>query len=365
MEKINILRISTHPTTEYNTIGLHCYWLNSFKNFNTIHVTPVYPGEIIEPKGSVKIIRIPMIIKPKPKNTSWLKRTYFSLARAGSVIIFNLRAIKQLSRKNRIKIVHIHSPMYMLVAFMGRILKKKVYITYHGEDFYKVYKSKIYKLFSPIFDCIFSLSPAIIKSLKKIQSKPVIQVYNGVDIETFKYLKKKRKKQIIMVSSFKYQKGHKYLINAFKKFVDKNKEYRLILVGDGIYKKEIMKMCVDKEIEEKVIFSNYIDTKPLVELYNKSEIFILPSLWEGFPKVLLEAMACGCKIITSNVDAISLVFGENYKYYIDPKNPNDIFKKLNLIINDKHYSVEEIIKKAKMFNWESIYKNYLENYDFN
>ena len=107
-----------------------------------------------------------------------------------------------------------------------------------------------------------------------------------------------------MVSAFKRQKGHKITLDAFKDFLRSYPDYHLVLVGEGILEKELKDYCRSNTLSTKVTFAGYLSADKILDLYNESEIFVLPSLWEGFPKVLLEAMSCGAPAIGSNSTSI-------------------------------------------------------------
>ena len=91
-------------------------------------------------------------------------------------------------------------------------------------------------------------------------------------------------------------------------------------------------MIKNMNLSNQVFLVGQKNREELVELYNESEIFVLPSIWEGFAKVLVEAMACGCKIISTNVDSAPLVL-EDWGYMINPS--ESIIKlMINYRIND-------------------------------
>ena len=357
---INVLRIGNYPTDFYNTVAFHAYWLNANPNLNTIHISPDIKGEPLTPKGKTKVIRYKFLNRPMPKKSNIIVRSVFTLHRVLRIITFSLNSIRHLKNQD---VVHIHSPMYMIVGFVAKFFGKKVYMTYHGEEFYIVKNSTLFKLFSKIFSAVFILSPEIRVNLEEIHACPIIDVNNGVDASVYKDYGLVRKKQILMVSAFKYQKGHEFMLEAFKGFINVDSEYQLILVGEGLLKEKIKEYCVNNEIDNKVKFCGYLTADELVELYNKTEIFVLPSLWEGFPKVLLEAMSCGCKVICTKVDGVLRVFGENYKYYVNKGESKDLLRALKNITDDSSYNYQKQAEIIKTFSWNSISDPYVKKYN--
>jgi len=70
----------------------------------------------------------------------------------------------------------------------------------------------------------------------------------------------------------------------------------------------------------------------LPSIYNNAEVFVLSSIWEGFPKVLLEAMACGCKVVSTKIDSVPRVLGLNYPYLVDSGDHSGLAKKFSDIV---------------------------------
>ncbi len=106
----------------------------------------------------------------------------------------------------------------------------------------------------------------------------------------------------ITVARFHEQKGYKFLVEAIKKIKDNclGSNFKFIFVGGGQLKEKIMKSCNEFGLNEKIIFAGERDDVP--DLLNMSDVFILPSLWEGMPNSVLEAMASGTCVIATGVD---------------------------------------------------------------
>jgi glycosyltransferase involved in cell wall biosynthesis len=253
--------------------------------------------------------------------------------------------------------------MFMLIALYGKCLKKKVYITFHGEDFQRIRTSKIYATVEGIFDAVFTISPTTIPRLKEIHKAPVNLVFNGFD-PSFKSLGLTRKKQIIFVGSFKPVKAHSLMLEGFEKFISNPEfsDYNLLFVGDGPLKEEIEKVALAKGINEQVIFVGQKTSEELIKLYNESEIFALTSLREGFPKVILEALGCGCKIVSTKVGSVPDILSANYSYFIEDHSAEAV---CNALIKIAAAS-EDFSKYQKIphnYTWEALRTIYKNQYD--
>ena len=87
------------------------------------------------------------------------------------------------------------------------------------------------------------------------------------------------------------------------------------IVGSGQLKNNILEHANKLGIIDSVRLLGQIPQDDLPTIYNNSEIFVMSSLWEGFPKVLLEAIACGCKVVSTKVDSSPRVLGYEYPFF--------------------------------------------------
>ncbi|HIT73064.1 MAG TPA: glycosyltransferase family 1 protein [Candidatus Fimicola cottocaccae] len=143
-----------------------------------------------------------------------------------------------------------------------------------------------------------------------IENKSNYRVFNNaVDTEIFKYNENKRNEKrkelklennfvITNVSRFHEQKNHTFIIDIFEKVYEKNKNSKLLLVGDGMLKSEIENKVRDKGLQECVIFTGVRSDIP--EILQASDVVLFPSLREGLPVALVEAQASGLKVICSD-----------------------------------------------------------------
>lgn len=116
-------------------------------------------------------------------------------------------------------------------------------------------------------------------------------------------------------------------------------------------------MLEDKEkelkIEDKVIHTGAIPDNELVDLYNLVDLFIFPSLYEGFGLPVIEAMACGTKVVSSNSSSLPEVGGDKVLYF-DPKNIEEMKEAIEkeLEREDTKENRQERIKWAKSFDFK-------------
>jgi glycosyltransferase involved in cell wall biosynthesis len=110
---------------------------------------------------------------------------------------------------------------------------------------------------------------------------------------------------ILFLARFNHQKQPLILIKAFAKAHELNPNLKLLLVGDGEQKSEALQLVKTLGLSENILFQSFRQDVP--DVLAAADIFVLPSLWEGLPIGLLEAMAMGKAIIATNVDGTSEV----------------------------------------------------------
>lgn len=186
-------------------------------------------------------------------------------------------------------------------------------------------------------------------------------IYNGVNTEKFKPLKKeKTNKKTVLISTGRLieRKGYQYLIPALKGLND----FELQLIGDGNLTNELKKMAKKNKVN--VEFLGKKEHKDVINYLQKADIFILPSKNEGMSNSTLEAMACGLPIITTDTGGSKELI-KNNGFIIEKESAESIKQTLK-----KYEQNKTLIKKhgknsreiAQKMSWENMAKKYLELY---
>lgn len=198
-------------------------------------------------------------------------------------------------------------------------------------------------------------------------------VHLGVDTNMFKPMDKAKarkklglpqdKKIILHVSSEEPRKNVSGLIKAFYKFTKKNPNAFLIRVGEKRASTE--RLIRELGLEKKVLYYEHVSKEELALLYNSSDVFALPSFYEGFGLPVLEAMACGVPVIASSSTSLSEVLG-NGGIMIDPFDVNTLTKGISEVLADRNTRrslTEKGLKRAKLFSWKKTAKETLDTYE--
>ena len=162
-------------------------------------------------------------------------------------------------------------------------------------------------------------------------------------------------KYILYVGSFSPRKNILGLIEAFSKVYKKNPTTKLLIVGSkGKSYETYLKKSIKLNLTNNIIFTDFIKTTHLPYFYNNASCFIYPSFYEGFGLPPLEAMACGTPVITSNLTSIPEIL-KDAPIYINPYDTENIYEKLNLILNDNYlqnFLKQKSLKHSKNFSWK-------------
>ncbi|MCD6317898.1 glycosyltransferase family 4 protein [Candidatus Aerophobetes bacterium] len=167
-----------------------------------------------------------------------------------------------------------------------------------------------------------------------------IIIPNYIDTDVFKPLNiQKKKGSICFVGRLDKQKNLFSLLEAMVGL-----PYTLTIVGSGPLRENLEKYAKEKELN--VEFLGNIPNSELPKILNQHEIFILPSLYEGMPKALLEAMACGLPVIGTNVEGIKEVIKHEENGYLCETDANSIKEAIRKVLDNKKLQ-EKIGKNAR------------------
>jgi glycosyltransferase involved in cell wall biosynthesis len=195
---------------------------------------------------------------------------------------------------------------------------------------------------------IFKLADRVIcltlndaKEIIKLGCPPnkVRLIPNAVDTELFKPGGKREDDLVVWVGRFVPEKGLDYLIKAIKIIISDFKftDIRLLLVGYGPWKRRIMRLAYECGLTEKFVgfTKRALSRAEVARVLSKAAIFVLPSLREGLPLSLLEAMACELPVIGSDAPGINdvIINGEN-GLLVPAKDPEALAKAILTLLTD-------------------------------
>jgi len=147
-----------------------------------------------------------------------------------------------------------------------------------------------------------------------ITAKTIVALPNGVDLNKFRWTPSKRcfpgikaaKTILLSAGHLLEAKGHHIAIQALPDLPDTH----LLIVGEGSYEQALRSQTVQLEVADRVHFLGYVPHTEMAEVFSKADFTILASENEGMPNVVLESLACGTRVIATNVGGVSEVLTE-------------------------------------------------------
>lgn len=193
----------------------------------------------------------------------------------------------------------------------------------------------------------------------KIPPEKIAVVYPGIDREWLAKREVSPRKlssqapYILYVGTLEPRKNLERLVEAFDKL--SQKKLQLLLVGKKGWLTEPLFRKIEKlELKNRIHWLDYVSEEELLYLYRHALFLVYPSLYEGFGLPVLEAMACGCPVITSNVAALPEVVG-NAALLVSPEKSSSIQEAMEQLVEDEtlHRELQEKgVSRASAFSWE-------------
>ena len=159
------------------------------------------------------------------------------------------------------------------------------------------------------------------------------------------------------------QKDYPTLLNAFSNVLKSFPETELFVVGEGYLHKDLIKLSKSLGINDKIHWLG--KTEYIKEFLSKIDLFILPSKYEGFGLVLLEAMVAKRPIIAANNSAIPEVLGKTYEGLFSTGDVNALAQQIKTVISDSDFSerlIQSYLSQLSLFDSSKIHKNIKDIY---
>lgn len=218
-----------------------------------------------------------------------------------------------LSNSDQYDVIHAHSHLFFstnIVAALRYVDDTPLAITNHGlksqtapDWINRIYLPTVARFTLNAADRVFCYSKTDENRLRELGVNSSIAVINnGIDCSQFKPLSiAEDPSQILYVGRLTEGKGVEVLLEAFALLSNEFSDATLRIVGDGPKQDSLQRLAVKENIADRVIFAGRIPNDQLPALYNESAVFVLPSSSEGFPRTVIEAMACETPVVTTNL----------------------------------------------------------------
>lgn len=199
----------------------------------------------------------------------------------------------------------------------------------------------------------------------KIKADNIKTILLGADDKFHQSEKTTNEKYILSLCTLGKRKNLIFAIKNFFDFINTYKinDLKMVLVG-GIWQKfeKELQAAIGNFDKTKLEFLGYVEDEKLPELYSNAMMFVYPSLYEGFGLPVLEAMKCGCPVITSNTSSLPEVI-EHAGIQIDPTNDEELINAYKKMYEDTFFRElcrERGLIRAKAFSWQKAASELLE-----
>ena len=283
-------------------------------------------------------------------------------------------------KKKHIRLMHCHGYKSNFYGLLARPKRMPIVTTNHNW-LASHWKLRLYRRFDSLIIRFFSRIVAVSEGVKRemlrygVPKEKMRVIDNGIDLERFndtgppKEIREKFgiKKGIPVIGTVGHlgaEKGHVYLLQAAKEIVNKVNSVVFIIVGDGPLRRYLESEASALGIRENVIFTGF--RKDIPNLLSTMDIFVLPSVIEGLPMSLLEAMSAKRAIVATKVGAIPKVINDGNGILVEPRDvaglENAILRLLGSEENRQRYASAGYDTVKAHFSSERMSSKYIDLY---
>ena len=374
---LNVMMLSwEYPPRIIGGISPHVFFLS--KNLveigiNVHVVTCDFPGapahEVID---GVEVHRIDSYKNPSPDFATWVYLMNMNMQKEAAAIA------KKINKK--IDVFHAHD---WLVATAGiglkHVFRKPLLVTMHSTEMGRrdglhtqtekmIHETEAwltYEAWKVI--CCSDYMVSHVGYAFGLPKDKLVMIPNGVKPQVYKKIMKQsdydiramfalpEEKIILYVGRLVYEKGVQILVNAAPKILEKVNA-KFIIVGSGYMKEQLSNIVKSMNLEKKILFSGFVEEDILLKLQMYADVSVVPSLFEPFGIVALEAMAAGSPVVVSDTGGLSeIVDHDSTGVKVYPNNPESLAWGVTKTLLDDKY--REYIRK-------NAYKKIREKYDW-
>ena len=368
-----------YPPRVIGGISPHVYFLSrSLAEIGVkVHVvTCDFPGAAThEVVDGVEVYRIDSYKNPAPDFATWVYLMNLNMQREAAAIV------KKLGGK--IDVFHAHD---WLVATAGiglkHVFRKPLLVTMHSTEIGRrdglhtdtekmIHETEAwltYEAWKVI--CCSDYMVSHVKWAFGLPEDKLVMIPNGVNTRVYENSENEdvnafrtkfampHEKIVLYVGRLVYEKGIHLLINAVPKVLARV-DAKFIIVGSGYMKEQLLSIVKSMRLEHKVLFLGFVDDETLVRLQKCADVSVVPSLFEPFGIVALEAMAAKSPVVVSDTGGLSEIVDHDvtgFKVY--PNNPESLALGITKILLDENYKKyirENAFRKVQeKYDWQKI-----------
>jgi glycosyltransferase involved in cell wall biosynthesis len=311
------------------------------------------------------------------------------VSRVPGTVLWDQLAVPWVTRKKNLDIIF--NPKFT-VPFLHKA--KKIWV-FHGSEWFvipevfqwhdRIYTALVVPLYCKIADAFIAVAEVVKQdALKyvKCDAGKIFTIHNGYDPSKFYFINDPQKLQsvreryklpekfILWVGQIGTRKNITRLLQAFARIAHEF-PHDLVFAGEqrkAQNAKEAMSELAQIKalgLEQRIKFIGWVEHTDLPAIYRLADLFAFPSIYEGFGIPLVEAMACGCPILTANTCAPPEVV-DGAGYLVDPQSVDAIANGMRMMLSDealRQKMVTRGLERAKDFGWEKCARQVLEVFE--
>ncbi len=318
-----------------------------------------------------------------------MKESPMALMQLPSFVLAELSYAFRIAQKRKFDLVHAHwsIPQGFTGIFLRKLFGIPCVTSLHGSDIYGLRAPLLRSLNGRVIlgcNACTANSQATARTARRISGREGIQILPmGVDIDFFRekvcpeplpHGLGKEDKIILYAGRLIELKGVDYLIKSLPEVLQKQGEAKLVIVGSGPCRNDLVSLSERLNLQDKVIFLDAVSQEELARYYSVARVFVLPSIvsdegeTEGLGLVLLEAMASGVPVIGTGVGGISDIIkdGETGLLALQ-KNPHDLAEKILKLLADETLR-KRVTQKGfdfvkQEFSWGIVARKFMKIYE--
>jgi len=239
-------------------------------------------------------------------------------------------------------------------ALLAKVFTGQPYVVWaRGSDVYgnRLLSRSLTRLVLRKANAAIALTEDMKRQMQKLCMRDVFVIPNALDVKTFgdsarakldlAMPERQDCKVIIFVGTLRKVKGVEYLIRAMRIVALRRTGVRLVLVGDGEERPFLEDLTARLSLSDIVTFVGRIPNERVPDYLTAAHVFVLPSLSEGFPGVILEAMACGLPIVSTRVGGLPEIVEDGKNgFLVESRSPDEIAEKVILLLEDDSLRTE-------------------------
>ncbi len=368
-----------YPPRIIGGISPHVYYLSKSlvrSGLKVYVVTCDFPGaaqhEVID---EVDVFRIDSYKNPSPDFATWVYLMNINMQKEAAAIVKNI--------DGRIDVFHAHD---WLVANAGiglkHVFRKPLLTTIHSTEIGRrngihfdyermIHETEAwltYEAWRVI--CCSAYMVSHVRWAFGLPEDKLVMVPNGVDFEAYSKVKNDdlssfrskfalpEEKIVLFVGRLVYEKGVHVLVSSVPKVLGKV-DAKFVIVGNGYMKEQLLNIVKSMGVANKVMFTGFVDDETLRKLQSCADVSVVPSLFEPFGIVALEAMAAKSPVVVSDTGGLSEIVEHDVtgvKVY--PENPDSLAWGITKVLLDESYAnwirSNAYQKIQEKYNWGKI-----------